>query len=158
MRKPTTTRRATAATAAESQAAAFRDDRSAPQLAGLVTWVRPEAAAKPAATAKPKVARKPKATAALRPCACRRFLAQNGDSTGGCEAQTKGTFAPGHDAKLKSLCVRAELAGVTITDRDGDAPQAWERDGLSTARLFGFGDLVAESVRKAREKKAVTGR
>lgn len=158
MRKPTVARRATATTADASREAAFRDDRTEPALAGLVTWVRPEPAARPATTAKPKAARKVAAKPELHRCACARFLAQNGDSTGGCEAQTRSVFAPGHDAKLKSLCVRAELAGVTITDRDGDAPQAWERDGLQTARLFGFGDLVAESVRKAREKKAATGR
>jgi hypothetical protein len=45
----------------------------------------------------------------LHPCECARWSnAATGENTG-CDAETKGRFAPGHDAKLKGLLVRANV-------------------------------------------------
>lgn len=73
--------------------------------------------------------------------------------TTGCTATTKNTFAPGHDAKLKSALIRwgadqgmsiSRLAGGMRTTADA---QHW-------ADMHGFGTMVAAGIKKAQEKAA----
>jgi len=84
-------------------------------------------------------------------CRCAAFLAGSGEETG-CVSDTKRVFAPGHDAKLKGLLIRAGVAGELVTD----AETGRTLPALEVAELFGFGDLVADGIRKAADR--VTGK
>jgi hypothetical protein len=65
---------------------------------------------------------------------------------------TPRTFRPGHDAKLKSLLIKAAVAGkqvVKTTPEDGEV----EMDPLHAAEEYGFRGLVEKSVESARAKQ-----
>lgn len=64
---------------------------------------------------------------------------------------TPRTFRPGHDAKLKSLLIRAAVAGkqVVKATEDGDV----EMDPLHAADEYGFRNLVEKSVESALAKQ-----
>lgn len=92
------------------------------------------------------------AKAELHNCECSRFIVQLPSGTeiaSVCTAKTKRTFAPGHDAKLKGVLIRAEVAGAKV-ERLGagggvKSPLAW-------AASFGFGHMVEAGVALAKEK------
>lgn len=71
----------------------------------------------------------------------------------GCEATTKNTFAPGHDAKLKSALIRwgadegMEVARLAGGVRTVATAQHW-------ADTHGFSTQVAAGIKKAQEKAA----
>ncbi|WP_430783914.1 hypothetical protein [Actinoplanes sp. G11-F43] len=68
---------------------------------------------------------KPTTPKTLKPCTCSLFevgqygpdgSAESYEGNGtGCDRQTKARFAQGHDAKLVGFLVRAELAGLEIS-------------------------------------------
>lgn len=79
-------------------------------------------------------------------CACSEFSAMidGVNVSTACSAQTVNKFGPGHDAKLKSLLIKAAVANaeVTKTGLDGSF------EGLSAyeaADLHGFGEQVKKS-------------
>ena len=88
-------------------------------------------------------------------CRCSAVVTESGETTG-CTRTTTRTFAPGHDAKLKSLLGAALANGemVTVTT-DGNAA---EMSPLEAAGLMGnFGQMVvavAEKIRAKRERAA----
>lgn len=67
-----------------------------------------------------------------------------------CTASTRNVFAPGHDAKLKSFLIKAELAGLEIRRMQGG--MAINADAVSHANEFGFGHMVAAGIEKGRAK------
>lgn len=87
-------------------------------------------------------------TAELRPCACRFVLVDGKPS--GCKRTTKRTFAPGHDAQLKSRLIRAEVAGssVAFADKPDQTVSVAE-----VAGSHGFGYLVTAGVVRARRQQ-----
>lgn len=55
-------------------------------------------------------------------CLCGQFTTEYGTTTGCGLPTVKGSkFAQGHDAKLKSLAIKAAVAGQTLRYRDGKA-------------------------------------
>lgn len=102
-------------------------------------------AAKPART--PKT---PKASAGHR-CECSRWRIVPGDDTPamdtdtGCDATTQRRFAPGHDAKLKGLLVRAAAASLRV-QHDGEEPV----DPMAAASTYGFSHQVGKAVQSRR--------
>jgi len=91
----------------------------------------------------------------LKPCECGRFTVVSPDGTRTkvpCGGITKRTFAPGHDARLKGVLIRAAFAGHKL-ERVGLAGNE-VRDALAWADFFNFGYLVRAGVELAREKAA----
>jgi hypothetical protein len=88
----------------------------------------------------------------LYPCQCQTFTnAVTGENTG-CEADTGRVFAPGHDAKLKGLLIRAGVAGqpVLVFGQKG------EYTAEKAAAEFGFAAKVLESIAKGRKAAGQT--
>lgn len=83
-----------------------------------------------------------------KPCAC-SFVHVEGEDLR-CSRVTKNTFAPGHDAKLKSRLIRAGFANLTVRVR-GEVSSVAEAAGE-----HGFGYQVAAGVvrlqRQAQDK------
>lgn len=75
---------------------------------------------------------------------------QGGDDTG-CNATTVNTFAPGHDAKLKSFLIRNHGADIWDTRGVGG-------DSYTVARRFGFEAQVVAGIDKAKAKGEVSQR
>lgn len=71
-------------------------------------------------------------------------------ATTGCTAHTSRTFAPGHDAKLKSALIRWETAGMEISYFDGGVRTY--SDAMTIASRHGFGHMVAQGIAKAQER------
>lgn len=97
-----------------------------------------------------------KAAAQPKPCACVAYVAKLADGTElttGCTAQTPRNFAPGHDAKLKSLLIKAAIAGVDVTRSNGDG--VTELSPLHAAEDFGFRAQVEKGVDTQARKDAV---
>jgi len=70
----------------------------------------------------------------------------------GCIEDTARTFAPGHDAKLKSLMIRAGVAGNAIRRDEGG--MAHIGDPVAMAGHFGFEHQVAAGIKRAQAKLA----
>jgi len=92
---------------------------------------------------------------ALHLCACGGFIARDASGTQvvrtGCNAMTKRTFAPGHDARLKGFLIRAGREGLLITCPWGGAEVTAE----VAANHFGFAHMVRDGIaRKAAKKVA----
>ncbi|MFF3710439.1 hypothetical protein [Streptomyces phaeochromogenes] len=115
-----------------------------------------------AKTTAPKAAAAP---AEPTPCECSRYSvlsnvreADNGDLTWdqelttGCTATTKRTFAPGHDAKLKSALIRWGAEGHEIRYDDGG--MSTTADAATLAAKFPFGHMVAAGIKRAEDKAA----
>jgi len=88
---------------------------------------------------------------ATKPCTCGKVATRTETGelvTTGCNATTKRTFAPGHDARLKGFLIRAGIAGQDVIVGD-DAP----RDAQAVANQFGFGYMVAEGIRKGADRE-----
>lgn len=64
----------------------------------------------------------------------------------GCAATTQSTFAPGHDAKLKSLLIAAGVGGRQVREVTRDTVVT--KDALRVAAELGWEDLVREAVAK----------
>lgn len=92
------------------------------------------------------------------PCACGSYAFEvlihenlGGDKvwqqkTTGCAATTQSTFAPGHDAKLKSLIIAAGVGGHQVRQTTRDTVVA--KDALRVAADLGWEDLVREAIAK----------
>ncbi|MFE5732262.1 hypothetical protein ACFQ7A_15310 [Streptomyces sp. NPDC056528] len=83
-----------------------------------------------------------------KPCACASYsfevlLTSDGGGSvwqlnnTGCIATTQSTFAPGHDAKLKSLLTRAEGGGHPVRRADGGTVVV--KDAARVAADLGWG-------------------
>lgn len=93
-----------------------------------------------------------------RPCACGSYAFEvlihenvGGDKvwqqkTTGCVATTQSTFAPGHDAKLKSLLIAAGVGGHQVRQTTRDTVVV--KDALRVAADLGWEDLVGEAIAK----------
>jgi hypothetical protein len=89
-------------------------------------------------------------------CACAEFEIGNtvelpngepdfvGETTG-CGSDTRRVFAPGHDARLKSLLIKAGIADMEVRYGQGIVVTT---DAVNAARQFGFADLVAAGIQR----------
>lgn len=68
----------------------------------------------------------------------------------GCTSTTRNTFAPGHDAKLKSFLIAQEVAGNEIRRTAGG--MAVSRSAVEHASQFAFAHMVEAGIAKASEK------
>jgi DNA-directed RNA polymerase subunit M/transcription elongation factor TFIIS len=101
------------------------------------------------------------------PCECQKFDAldsaqlteeslANGDYDSWetyCTQDTRNTFAPGHDAKLKSFLIKHELLGHEIRRHEGGV--AVSDDAVGHAKRYGFGHMVVAGIVRAQERAAV---
>jgi hypothetical protein len=82
---------------------------------------------------------------ALHACACGNFKAIDAAgrtvATTACNAETRRTFAPGHDARLKGFLIRAGREGHLIRT-EGGADQL----PAKVAERFGFAHMVREGI------------
>lgn len=91
-------------------------------------------------------------------CRCANVVTASGETTG-CTRTTTRTFAPGHDAKLKSLLglALANNEMVTVTtpgDADGADATTVEVSALEAAGMFGnFGYMVVQIAEKVQAKR-----
>lgn len=104
------------------------------------------------------------AATAKTACACSEFEAFDGDQlteanletgdydswTTGCAAETNKTFAPGHDAKLKSALIRWGSQGLDITRLQGGVRVSGDVE--TWAAKFDFGYMVLAGLAKAKER------
>ena len=98
------------------------------------------------ATAPAETKAAPKAKAA-HPCHCARFSnAETGEATG-CTKTTTREFSPGHDAKLKSLALRAGAAGQQVTRVDDGI--AVTTDAVKAVEGYGFAHQVRAGIERA---------
>lgn len=67
--------------------------------------------------------------------------------TTGCTATTQSTFAPGHDAKLKSLLIAAGVGGHQVRKVHYDTVTV--KDALGVAADLGWENLVREAIARA---------
>lgn len=98
---------------------------------------------------------KPVKTAkAATPCACASFFiksAEDGSLSGtDCTAMTVNTFGPGHDAKLKSLLIKAGVEGATVVRVEGDVYT--DMSAVEAADEHGFASQVEKSVEAKRAR------
>ncbi len=107
-----------------------------------------------------------------KPCLCSQFeivlrewTADSGqpeiETEGtGCTATTMREFAPGSDAKLKSLLIRAGVLGLEVRRHLGGVVHSG--DAITMAREFGFAQMVVAGIERglakseARKTKAAT--
>lgn len=68
----------------------------------------------------------------------------------GCEVQTTSKFGPGHDAKLKSLLIKAGVDGNSVIKTAEGAEHVLS--ALDAASEFGFAAIVSKGIDKARER------
>lgn len=94
-----------------------------------------------------------------QPCECSIFVALTSDTeedgeefTTGCfGTETKAMFAPGHDAKLKSLLIRAGADNLEIRYAEGGLSVS--SDAQTVADKYGFGSQVASGIAKLQGKR-----
>lgn len=67
-----------------------------------------------------------------------------------CTQMTHRTFAPGHDAKLKSLLIKAGAAGLEIVRHEGGMNVYSSAEQV--ANHFGFGHQVLSGIQRAQAK------
>lgn len=67
----------------------------------------------------------------------------------GCTATTRNTFAPGHDAKLKSFLIKYSGAEYELRRNDGVAVS---RTAVDHAKAFAFAHMVVEGIAKKEAK------
>lgn len=85
-------------------------------------------------------------TPTKKPCACASFEVD--DQGTGCTDTTARQFAVGHDAKLKSLLIRAGIEGKTVRHGGNSL------DPVKAAAQFGFAALVQAGIDRGRAKAA----
>lgn len=89
-------------------------------------------------------------------CACSAYVVRfdNGNELAtGCSAKTPRNFAPGHDAKLKSILIKAAIAGVDVTKATDNGTVTVSP--LHAAEDFGFRPQVEKGVETQARKDAV---
>lgn len=95
----------------------------------------------------------------LTPCVCSQVAISWSDDSEpegtDCQAVTKSQFAPGHDAKLKGLLIRAGAVGADIRVQSGGMLQHTSAENV--AAEFGFAKQVAAGIAKAREENEGKG-
>jgi hypothetical protein len=80
-------------------------------------------------------------------------LTWDAEFTTGCTATTRNTFAPGHDAKLKSFLIKmATINGADIRRTEGG--MSVSADAQTHANRYDFGYMVANGIATATEKAA----
>jgi len=89
----------------------------------------------------------------LHPCLCSLFEVVDPDTgevvgSTGCQKSTRSRFAPGHDAKLKSLLISAGVHGRRVRERN-DRTETLRRP-LTIANRFGFGEQVKRAISNRR--------
>jgi hypothetical protein len=102
----------------------------------------------------------PAAAKALSNCACSEFeigitTEEDGQpdfdgSNTECSSTTRRVFSPGHDARLKSLLIRAGVEGLEVRHNSGIT----YGDPVSAARQFGFAEMVAAGIQRSIAKAA----
>jgi hypothetical protein len=120
-----------------------------------------------AKTAKTQTAAAESAQPTLHDCECSRYEIEQwtgevpeGADPGdflellgtGCVQQTARTFAPGHDAKLKALLIRAGHEGSGVRRNDGG--MASVSDAMHWAEFHGFAHMVKAGMNRAARKYA----
>lgn len=83
-------------------------------------------------------------------CACAKVAVRTETGevrTTGCTAETRRTFAPGHDARLKGFLIRAGVEGHDVKVGEDEV-----RDAQAVADQFGFGYMVAEGIKRGAER------
>lgn len=100
----------------------------------------------------------------LNPCLCSQFEIVTREWTDeqgqphietegtGCTATTAREFAPGSDAKLKSLLIKAGVAGLEVRQNLGGVVHSG--DALTMARQFAFAWMVEKGIERGRAKLA----
>jgi hypothetical protein len=92
------------------------------------------------------------AKTALVACSCSKATVRNAETgellTTGCTAQTKRTFAPGHDARLKGFLIRAGIADHEV--RFGNSQPL---NAVQVAEMFGFGHLVEAGIKRGMDRE-----
>ena len=69
-----------------------------------------------------------------------------------CDAQTTRVFAPGHDAKLKSLLIQAGAGGDGVRTEEGG--MASTAEAMHWAEFYGFGHMVRNGIVRETERRA----
>lgn len=95
-----------------------------------------------------------KITADVHPCACSSVVAI--DAAGretrlACNATTKRTFAPGHDARLKGFLIRAGREKMHV--REVRRGVAHETTAAKFADRYGFGHMVRDGIARKDAKR-----
>lgn len=70
----------------------------------------------------------------------------------GCTATTTRDFAPGHDAKLKSLLIRAGVQGHSVRYNQGGV--AYISSAEDAAAKLPFGYMILDGIKRGQEKAA----
>lgn len=96
----------------------------------------------------------PKKQVEPTPCACKDYAVKfdGQERTTACDAESRGVFAPGHDAKLKSLLIFAGTHGHRVEHRTDEGTH--EMSHVEAAEQHGFRPQVEFAVSKAAEKAA----
>jgi hypothetical protein len=108
------------------------------------------------------------ATAAVKDCECSKWEighTQDSDESGtgqpewfgigtGCNATTRRDFAPGHDAKLKSLLIQAGVDGHSEIRKDNGGVAHIFGDAVQAASQYGFAHMVQKGIEIGIAKKA----
>lgn len=68
----------------------------------------------------------------------------------GCTARTTRDFAPGHDAKLKSMLIRAGVQGLEVRHNAGGVVHSG--DAATMAKGFGFYHMVVDGIKSGKAK------
>lgn len=91
------------------------------------------------------------------PCICNTFTRETADGEVveqlGCVSDTRHTFAPGHDARLKGLLIRAGVAGQEVAWLSADGTRTGS-DAQAVANRYGFGAQVAAGIARGLAKPA----
>lgn len=114
----------------------------------------PAVEAETPAVEKPK--REKKAPAVATPCKCSLFTGQDikgNELSTDCQAETIRVFAPGHDAKLKSLLIKSAIAKVDVTRVENGVEQ--ELSPVHAAEEFNFRALVEKGLAIHERKEGV---
>lgn len=94
------------------------------------------------------------------PCACARYKVETPEGLTGtdCTATTKKKFAPGHDAKLRSLLVRAgaDSQNVHVTEEDGSVSVMTHIEAAKLHNLVEHVEKGIELLLQRRAKKQET--
>lgn len=83
-------------------------------------------------------------------CGCYSVVDAKGVHTS-CGKLVKGKFAPGHDAKLKGMLIRAAVAGSDFKTADAKG-KVTVRDPKAFAKELGWGALIEKGIAVAKAK------
>lgn len=92
------------------------------------------------------------ATKTMTPCKCRQYAVETLEGLTGidCDRETVSNFAPGHDAKLKSLLINAGANGHAIVKTTEEGEQ--NMSAQDAANEFAFGAHVEKGITKQAER------